>query len=107
MSTARNLSIGQLKDLEAAIREENCALLDVRESREYSAGHIPLAASRPLSQIASWSEKMDPNRPVVVYCRTNNRSRRCAKLLCDRGFREVYILDGGYSAWSAAGAQDH
>ncbi len=105
MNAVRTLSLDQLGELEAAIREGRCSLIDVRERHEYAAGHIPLAANRPLSEVASWSSEIEPDRPLILYCRTINRSRRCADILCARGFREVYVLEGGYTAWSAAVAR--
>jgi rhodanese-related sulfurtransferase len=100
MSSANTLSADQLKDLQAAIRDGRCALIDVRERHEHEAGHIPLSVNRPLSQLASWYDALDRGQMVVLYCRTGNRARSCAEALQARGFREVYILEGGYSAWS-------
>ncbi|MDW5561731.1 MAG: rhodanese-like domain-containing protein [Methanomassiliicoccus sp.] len=101
MSTVTFLSQGQLKGLEAAIRDGCCSLLDVREKHEFEAGHIPLATNRPLSEVTRWQAGLDKVRPVVLYCRTTNRSRRCAEVLCAQGFREIYVLDGGYAAWAS------
>jgi rhodanese-related sulfurtransferase len=104
MSAATTVSIDRLKDLEAAVHDGRCALVDVRERHEYEAGHIPLAINRPLSQLGSWYGEMDRERQIIVYCRTSNRSRRCADILRSRGFTEVYVLEGGYSAWSRSTA---
>lgn len=100
MSRFTLLPMDRLKDYEQKIREESCYLLDVREKGEYDAGHIPLAMSRPLSQLEAWSGELDKERTVIVYCRTINRARRSADLLSSRGYREILVLDGGYSVWS-------
>ena len=100
MSRFTLLPMDRLKDYEQKIREESCYLLDVREKGEYDAGHIPLAMSRPLSQLEAWSGELDKERTVIVYCRTINRARRSDDLLSSRGYREILVLDGGYSVWS-------
>ncbi len=75
MSRFTLLPMDRLKDYEQKIREESSYLLDVREKGEYDAGHIPLAMSRPLSQLEAWSGELDKERTVIIYCRTINRAR--------------------------------
>lgn len=106
MSTDRTLSPDQLKDLEAALRDGRCLLIDVREWHEYEAGHIPLAVNRPMSQLGSWQDEVEGDRQIVLYCKTGGRSRQCADALRARGLREVYTLGGGYSAWSRSAPKD-
>ena len=84
-----------------AIERGDCLLLDVRERREYEAGHLPNARSMPLSQLEIWTSELDKERLLILYCRSGHRARRCAEALSARGFRHVRVLDGGYSAWSA------
>jgi rhodanese-related sulfurtransferase len=102
MTEVKSLTVDQLGALERAIREGGYVLVDVRERHEYATGHIPMAENRPLSELARWCSEASRDRPIILYCRTSNRSRRCAHALSTQGFREVYVLDGGYSAWSAA-----
>jgi adenylyltransferase/sulfurtransferase len=77
-------------------------LLDVREPAEIEkaaiAGslRIPLAElPERLGELEAWRE-----RPVVVHCKTGGRSARAARLLSERGFRDVANLTGGIEAWS-------
>jgi rhodanese-related sulfurtransferase len=100
MSRFTLLPVDRLKEYEQKVREGNSYLLDVREKGEYDAGHIPLAISRPLSQLEDWYSELDKERTVIVYCRTINRARRSAEQLSSRGFREVLVLDGGYNVWN-------
>lgn len=100
MSRFALLPVDRLKEHEQKVREGSWYLLDIREKREYDAGHIPLAISRPLSQLEAWSGELDMEKTVVLYCRTINRARRSADLLSSRGFREILVLDGGYTVWS-------
>jgi rhodanese-related sulfurtransferase len=101
MSPVKNLPPSELGVFKNAIDDGTCLLLDVRELTEYEAGHIPSAKARPLSQMANWPNELSKDRTVIVYCRTSNRSRRCAENLSSQGFRDVYVLEGGFNAWSS------
>src|SRR5512134_552860 len=77
-------------------------LLDVREPAEIEKAaledslRIPLAElPARLGELEAWRE-----RPVVVHCHRGGRSARAARLLLERGFRDVANLSGGIEAWS-------
>jgi rhodanese-related sulfurtransferase len=46
--------------------------------------------------------RLDPERPVVVVCKTGNRSELAAVMLQARGF-QAENFEGGTEAWVAAG----
>ncbi len=100
MSPVQTIPPNEFGTFKKEIEEGRCLLLDVREPREYEAGHIPSAQTRPLSQMAHWPSEFAKDRMIIVYCRTSNRSRRCAEHLMARGFQDMYVLEGGFSAWS-------
>ncbi|MEU1472277.1 rhodanese-like domain-containing protein [Streptomyces sp. NPDC005761] len=78
-------------------------LLDVREVPEWRAGHAPGAVHLPLSVLAAGAQLPTPaGLPVVVICRSGNRSRRAARILADRGVPVVDVT-GGMTAWATAG----
>ncbi|MFI7361649.1 rhodanese-like domain-containing protein [Streptomyces sp. NPDC050149] len=78
-------------------------LLDVREPSEWHAGHAPGSVHLPLSVLADGARLPTPaGLPVVVICRSGNRSRRAARILADRGVPVVDVT-GGMTAWAAAG----
>jgi rhodanese-related sulfurtransferase len=85
-----------------ALLSDGATLLDVREPNEWSAGHAPRARHIPLGQLAARQGELSRTRPVVVVCRSGNRSKRAAASLAAAGF-EVSNLAGGMRAWSAAG----
>jgi len=95
-----------MKDLEAAVREGRCILIDVREKHEHEAGHIPLSVNHPLSKLESLCDSLALDRLIVLYCRSGGRSRKAANALASRGFQSVQVLEGGYSAWSRSAAAD-
>jgi len=83
--------------------KEDFELVDVREPREYSRGHIPEARLLPLAEIMSKETAVPPNKPIVFVCRRGRRSRRAAALLQQRGVTDVSVMEGGMVAWEAAG----
>ncbi|MFK0264529.1 rhodanese-like domain-containing protein [Streptomyces angustmyceticus] len=78
-------------------------LIDVRNPAEYEAGALPGARNIPLAGLPHRIDELDPARPVVLYCRSGNRSVIAAALLEARGFGDVCDVVGGYEA-AAAGA---
>ncbi|MGW8553744.1 rhodanese-like domain-containing protein [Streptomyces tubercidicus] len=76
-------------------------LIDVRNPAEYEAGALPGARNVPLAGLADRITELDPARPVVLYCRSGNRSVIAAALLEARGFTEVSDVIGGYDALGA------
>ncbi|MEU0086034.1 rhodanese-like domain-containing protein [Streptomyces sp. NPDC006274] len=79
-------------------------LLDVRETCEWAAGHVPGALHLPLTRLLAGTA-LPPSargRPVVVICRSGNRSRRAAEYLADSGV-EAADVTGGLIAWAREG----
>jgi rhodanese-related sulfurtransferase len=76
-------------------------VVDVRENDEYRSGHIPKAIHVPLSGLASGLTQLDKykSRPLIVCCRTSQRSARAAVLLRQKQFANVQVLAGGITAW--------
>ena len=59
-------------------------LVDVRETDEYTAGHIPGAANLPMSEIGQCSLPKDA--PLYVYCLRGTRSKKAVEALARRGY---------------------
>ncbi|MFL4495192.1 rhodanese-like domain-containing protein [Streptomyces sp. VTCC 41912] len=70
-------------------------LIDVRNPAEYAAGALPGARNIPLAALLDRIGELDPARPVVLYCRSGNRSVIAAALLEARGFDDVSDVSGG------------
>jgi phage shock protein E len=74
-------------------------LIDVRTPSEFSAGHIPGAINIPLQQLDSRLTELQPKEtPVVLYCRSGNRSGSATRMLENAGFTAVHNL-GPMSRW--------
>jgi rhodanese-related sulfurtransferase len=77
-------------------------VIDVREPREFAAGHLPGAVNIPLGTLrARMGEIPDGAEPVFV-CRSGGRSLRACGLALDGGISSASNLEGGMLAWAAA-----
>jgi SulP family sulfate permease len=77
-------------------------VIDVREPREYSLGHIPQAELVPLPKLLSKTPVLPQDYPIVFVCRGGRRSTRAAYMLSQRGYDNVAVLQGGMLAWEAS-----
>lgn len=78
-------------------------LVDVRESEEYLAEHIPGAQFMPLSEFDPQKLQTLTDRLIVLQCQSGHRSAQAAQTLFKAGFEQVTHLKGGLSTWKAAG----
>ncbi|MBK5105630.1 MAG: rhodanese-like domain-containing protein [Burkholderiales bacterium] len=87
------------------INRQDALLLDVREQAEYAQSHILNARGLPLSQLEARIGDIEKykDKPLIVYCATNNRSGTAVATLKKRGFSNVVSLSGGFAAWQSAG----
>jgi adenylyltransferase/sulfurtransferase len=75
-------------------------LIDVREPFEYEIARIDRAKLIPLGEITERLDELRGEQPIVVHCHSGKRSAQAARLLQQRGFANVYNLEGGIDAWS-------
>jgi molybdopterin/thiamine biosynthesis adenylyltransferase/rhodanese-related sulfurtransferase len=75
-------------------------LIDVRETFEYEIARIDGAKLIPLGEIAQRADELQGDRPIVVHCHSGRRSAEAVRLLQQRGFGNIYNLQGGIDAWS-------
>lgn len=78
-------------------------VLDVRGTSEWNEGHIPNAQHIMLGYLSDRVAELPTDKPVVVHCRTSNRSAIAASVLQAKGVANVIKMQTGYSGWAAAG----
>jgi rhodanese-related sulfurtransferase len=78
------------------------ALVDVRESDEWAAGHAPNAIHIPLGQVPARAAEL-PAGPLYVICHAGGRSAQACGYLAGKGREDVSNVTGGMMAWSQAG----
>jgi molybdopterin/thiamine biosynthesis adenylyltransferase/rhodanese-related sulfurtransferase len=85
---------------------EGVVIVDVRESDEWDAGHLPGAKHVPRGHLESRIEgaASDRDQRVILYCASGNRSALAAKTLRDElGYTDVVSMTGGYTLWKDRG----
>jgi len=75
--------------------------LDVRTPAEYGTGHLPAAVNIDLyaPDFSKQLEALDKDKSYFVYCQNGNRSPKAAELMHTLGFKHVYDIEGGMTAW--------
>ena len=91
----RNISVAEAITRRAA----GVPILDVRDTDEWAAGHIPGAVHLPLDKLATGTPA--PAGAVMVICRSGARATIAAKSLAAGG-TEVSNIVGGMTAWAAS-----
>lgn len=83
------------------INHKNAFVLDVREEKEFNTGHILNSRLVPLGKLRERIGELERYReqPIVVVCRSGQRSTAACVLLGKQGFSLVYNLAGGILAW--------
>jgi rhodanese-related sulfurtransferase len=83
------------------INHKNAVVLDVRAPSEYAAGHVLNSRLIPLGKLKERMGELEKykDRPIVVVCRSGNRSGTACFLMGKQGFAQVYNLTGGVQAW--------
>jgi molybdopterin/thiamine biosynthesis adenylyltransferase/rhodanese-related sulfurtransferase len=77
-------------------------LLDVREPWEWAVSNLAERGARliPLGELEERLAEVPSGRPIVVYCRTGQRSFDAALRLAEAGLGPVANLRGGLIAWA-------
>ena len=91
-------------EFQAAIENGKALLIDVRTPREFAAGHIPGSVNIDWTapDYEAQFAKLDPNRPVLLYCAMGGRSDQAREYLSSKGYH-AQQLEGGIKAWEEAG----
>ena len=86
-------------------QEPDLCILDVRELDEWQDLHIKGALHIPKDEVITKIEEKIPdhNTPVYIHCRGGVRSLTAAQTMLDKGYTDVYSVNGGINAWANAG----
>ena len=77
--------------IEQIIHQPNTRFIDVREPFEFEEEHIPGAINIPLNSIPSHAEDIrNFHSPVILYCRSGNRSGMALRMLHSLGIPDLY-----------------
>lgn len=76
--------------------EEGAFIIDAREEDEYELSHLKGAKNIPLSQFRQRLDEIPHDQPVYIHCRSSQRSYNMVRALEQRGYSNVYNIDGSY-----------
>ncbi len=94
---APEITVNELTKL--LCNQSEFSLVDVRESKEFESGTIAHAHSIALSRILEGDYQLPKEKPLVLFCKSGQRSQRAAQRLLQKGYTEVFSLSGGILAW--------
>lgn len=93
----------EVEDYKQRFKEgaEGHFLLDVRTQEEFEEARIPGAVLIPLDELSDRVQEVPTDQPIVVVCRSGNRSIMGAQILRYAGLKDIdiYNLEGGTRAW--------
>lgn len=95
---AKNVNAAEFAKL---IASKAGIILDVRTTPEVKKGAIANSVNIDFfsDDFATQISKLDKNKPVYVYCASGGRSGEAMEMMTKLGFKTIYNLEGGYSAW--------
>jgi len=96
-------NINAAKFKEKLENSDNHVLIDVRTPDEFDSGHINSALNIDIynSNFENEISKLEREKPVFLYCRSGGRSATAANKLKELGFKTIYNLEGGITAWNS------
>lgn len=97
------VSVDELK--EKLDRNDNLALIDVRDGEEVSQGSIPSAihVSRGTLEFQIGNQVPNRDQEIILYCAAGFRSLLAAQSLEKMGYRSLFSLEGGFRQWMEEG----
>lgn len=86
------------------MQTEYVQLVDVRTIKEFNEHYIKGAENIVFDDnFDEKIKKLQKDKPIILYCRTGRRSKKCAEVLAERGFKKIYDLKGGITQWRKEG----
>ena len=83
---------------------ESVTVLDVRNAREFAAGHIPGSLHIPYGELTDRLEEVPNGSPIAAVCSGGKRSGLAASILQREGYEQViHVGRGGVGTWQRAG----
>lgn len=80
--------------------EDGAVVVDIRDPKSFQTNRIAGAQALTNNNIQDFISEQDLTNPVIVCCYHGISSQSAASFLIDRGFDQVFSLDGGFEQWS-------
>ena len=94
-----NVSIDEAKEL--LEKEDDLFILDVRTKEEFEEAHIEGAVQIPVDELKARLAEIEnyKDAPMLIYCRSGNRSSVAVEILLENNFTEIYHMNDGFMNW--------
>ena len=94
----RTVSAQQLVSL---VNKEGAIVLDLRDQKEFAAGHIVDSVNIPHASLESRLSELDKykDKPIVLACKMGQHAGSAGTALRKKGFADVSRLSGGIAEW--------
>jgi molybdopterin/thiamine biosynthesis adenylyltransferase/rhodanese-related sulfurtransferase len=90
-----------VKDLKRRLdAKEDFDLIDVRETHEWDIAKIPGAKLIPMGELPNRLAELNPNREILLQCKSGGRSGRALEFLKTKGYKNLKNVVGGITAWA-------
>ena len=89
-------------DFKNQINNDNVLLFDIRTMDEFNSGHLKGSINIDFYEeklFDKFFKKVNKSKPIYIYCRSGNRSKKSSEKLKNLGFVKVFDLEGGYKNW--------
>ncbi|WP_452223617.1 rhodanese-like domain-containing protein [Lacinutrix chionoecetis] len=95
------ITVVSVEEMETLLALENVQLVDVRTPEEYKEGHLASAQNIDFNSptFEEDIDKLDKNKPVILYCKSGGRSAKCADRMQEAGFKLIFDLKDGFTKW--------
>ncbi len=94
-----SVSVQQAHD---QLEADSAVMVDVREPDEIAEQAVSGTINIPLDQLEARADEVPTGTPVLVFCRSGNRSQEGATILAAKGY-DASTVEGGIVAWTDAG----
>lgn len=91
----RDADCWDVSQLARALHDHEIALVDVRDEREWAAGHVPGSLHLPLHELGDGRRVRLPDRAVAVACAAGGRAAFAASMLRRTTERRIVRVAGG------------
>jgi rhodanese-related sulfurtransferase len=104
-SAKDSIDVISIAEFEKMSSKKKNMVVDVRTPEEVAEGHLAGAININFlgEGFSQEIEKLNKNKTYLLYCKSGNRTRKAADQMQKAGFKHVYMLDGGITAWNKAG----
>ncbi len=97
----KEISFEEFERYRAANKETDFTVVDVRQEREYTDGHVPGAKLIPLNTLDNHLSEFDLNKDLFFYCRSGARSEVAGIMAAESGRdpQKTYNITGGFLSY--------